>query len=107
MSGVLTPVPLGLRVFAQVRPPRTSARSSMDRASDYGSEGWGFDSLRARYEGAGRGVTPIATGPTWMSVAPRSRAGRIVTTVAPRVWVVSSHDQRLTSVSAERSTRAL
>ena len=24
------------------------ARSSMDRASDYGSEGWGFDSLRAR-----------------------------------------------------------
>ncbi len=25
-----------------------SARSSMDRASDYGSEGWGFDSLRAR-----------------------------------------------------------
>ena len=26
----------------------TCARSSMDRASDYGSEGWGFDSLRAR-----------------------------------------------------------
>ena len=25
-----------------------SARSSMDRASDYGSEGWGFESLRAR-----------------------------------------------------------
>jgi hypothetical protein len=24
------------------------ARSSMDRASDYGSEGWGFESLRAR-----------------------------------------------------------
>jgi hypothetical protein len=24
------------------------ARSSMDRASDYGSEGWGFKSLRAR-----------------------------------------------------------
>ena len=24
------------------------ARSSMDRASDFGSEGWGFDSLRAR-----------------------------------------------------------
>ena len=43
-----------------------SARSSMDRASDYGSEGWGFDSLRARgsgesYQGylgfiAGRGL---------------------------------------------------
>src|SRR5438128_933877 len=28
------------------RPP--SARSSTDRASDYGSEGWGFESLRAR-----------------------------------------------------------
>jgi hypothetical protein len=26
-----------------------SAGSSMDRASDYGSEGWGFDSLPARY----------------------------------------------------------
>src|SRR4051794_24649002 len=26
-----------------------SARSSMDRASDYGSEGWGFESLRARF----------------------------------------------------------
>ena len=25
-----------------------SARSSTDRASDYGSEGWGFESLRAR-----------------------------------------------------------
>src|SRR5262249_12977786 len=26
----------------------TSARSSTDRASDYGSESWGFESLRAR-----------------------------------------------------------
>ena len=26
----------------------SGARSSMDRASDYGSEGWGFESLRAR-----------------------------------------------------------
>jgi hypothetical protein len=32
-----------------------SARSSMDRASDYGSEGWGFDSLRARIP---RGALP-------------------------------------------------
>src|SRR4051812_34603110 len=30
------------------RPRPTSARSSTDRASDYGSEGWGFESLRAR-----------------------------------------------------------
>src|SRR5262249_10181388 len=27
----------------------TGARSSTDRASDYGSEGWGFESLRARH----------------------------------------------------------
>ena len=26
----------------------SSARGSTDRASDYGSEGWGFESLRAR-----------------------------------------------------------
>jgi hypothetical protein len=26
------------------------ARSSMDRASDFGSEGWGFKSLRAHQE---------------------------------------------------------
>jgi hypothetical protein len=29
-------------------PDSSSAGSSMDRASDYGSEGWGFDSLPAR-----------------------------------------------------------
>ncbi len=28
---------------------RVGARSSTDRASDYGSEGWGFESLRARH----------------------------------------------------------
>ena len=31
------------------------ARSSTDRASDYGSEGWGFESLRAREKSAGQG----------------------------------------------------
>src|ERR1700761_4040406 len=30
----------------------TGARSSTDRASDYGSEGWGFESLRARSQPA-------------------------------------------------------
>jgi hypothetical protein len=46
---------LGLRagVFAGQRAA-TSARSSTDRASDYGSEGWGFESLRARYRSAGQ-----------------------------------------------------
>src|ERR1700757_3212218 len=28
---------------------KTGARSSTDRASDYGSEGWEFESLRARF----------------------------------------------------------
>ena len=32
-----------------------SARGSMDRASDYGSEGWGFESLRARRRRSGPG----------------------------------------------------
>jgi hypothetical protein len=50
-SGFGPPAPLGyprpvLRT-SHVRP-RTGARSSTDRASDYGSEGWGFESLRAR-----------------------------------------------------------
>ena len=31
----------------------TCARSSTDRASDYGSEGWEFESLRARYKKVG------------------------------------------------------
>src|ERR1700757_1597642 len=30
------------------RQLKTGARSSTDRASDYGSEGWEFESLRAR-----------------------------------------------------------
>src|SRR5438094_2977142 len=33
------------------------ARSSMDRASDYGSEGWGFNSLRARHLHMGHPAT--------------------------------------------------
>jgi hypothetical protein len=37
------------------------ARSSTDRASDYGSEGWGFESLRAR---PGQRPVPI-TGPAF------------------------------------------
>ena len=39
---------------------RRSARSSMDRASDYGSEGWGFESLRARKRP--RSVRPTGRG---------------------------------------------
>ena len=35
------------RVYSDSIAP-TSARSLMDRASDYGSEGWKFESSRAR-----------------------------------------------------------
>ena len=38
-------LPSGLAVTSIQHP---GARSSTDRASDYGSEGWGFESLRAR-----------------------------------------------------------
>ncbi len=36
----------------------TSARSSTDRASDYGSEGWGFESLRAHRNNRAPRVSP-------------------------------------------------
>lgn len=39
---------LGEKRVSLCSAKRQSARSSMDRASDYGSEGWGFESLRAR-----------------------------------------------------------
>ena len=43
---------------------RRSARSSMDRASDYGSEGWGFESLRAR-SGPPRCDPPVGVLRLW------------------------------------------
>ena len=43
---------------------RRSARSSMDRASDYGSEGWGFESLRAR-SGPPRCDPPVGVLHLW------------------------------------------
>ena len=43
---------------------RQSARSSMDRASDYGSEGWGFESLRAR-SGPPRCDPPVGVLHLW------------------------------------------
>ena len=46
-----------------------SAGSSMDRASDYGSEGWGFDSLPARYQGK-HPTTLSHTGSTVYNVVP-------------------------------------
>jgi hypothetical protein len=35
------------KTFVEVLEVVECARSSMDRASDFGSEGWGFKSLRA------------------------------------------------------------
>lgn len=46
---------------------RHSARSSMDRASDYGSEGWGFESLRAR-SGPPRCDPPVGVLHLWKAL---------------------------------------
>ena len=54
----------------QVGQPKTSARSSTDRASDYGSEGWGFESLRAR-----PGQRPLTRSGRGLSATPGSHAG--------------------------------
>src|SRR2546422_2965890 len=71
------------------------ARSSMDRASDYGSEGWGFNSLRARHHHMGHPAAvqelkarlagaPAGAGPTGAG----GSADNGVPTVrgAPRPW---------------------
>ncbi len=52
-----------------VGPRGPCARSSMDRASDYGSEGWGFESLRARSSDEGP-----APRRCWAFVVPRPGA---------------------------------
>src|ERR1700722_5722899 len=50
--------------YPQVGQLKTCARSSTDRAFDYGSKGWGFESLRARsFETAThKALTGIPTG---------------------------------------------
>ena len=57
---------------------RRCARSSMDRASDYGSEGWGFESLRAR------SGPPRCDPPVGVLTSPRSTAGDLDQNVACR-----------------------
>jgi hypothetical protein len=49
----------------------SSARGSTDRASDYGSEGWGFESLRAR------NTSPSQTS-GWGLLLSIDRHGRLV-----------------------------
>ena len=60
------------------RPVRAAgARSSTDRASDYGSEGWGFESLRARslrQRPPGPDQQQCRSGPSWFCSRPDSRA---------------------------------
>src|SRR5699024_6496261 len=63
---VLRAVSIGQRPAEAVQwsAVHTGARSLMDRASDYGSEGWGFESLRARKTEApppasGDGALPV------------------------------------------------
>src|SRR5262249_16255950 len=51
------------------------ARSSTDRASDYGSEGWGFESLRARQV---RGPSPLAEGLFLCPWEPRWEPRRLI-----------------------------
>jgi hypothetical protein len=60
---------------------KPSARSSTDRASDYGSEGWGFESLRARSVSAGQALFLFAEAapsePAWQK---RGKNGPLGTT---------------------------
>src|SRR5919106_869369 len=47
--------PLGAaRARGRLIPPQPALVAQLERASDYGSEGWGFESLRARCVGPGQ-----------------------------------------------------
>ncbi len=41
-----SPIRHPLHIFSRRQPASARPRGSMDRASDFGSEGWGFESLR-------------------------------------------------------------
>ena len=82
---------------------RQSARSSMDRASDYGSEGWGFESLRAR-SGPPRCDPPVgvlhfrkhscgSAFPYLPTTAAIAMTGGVARCDASRAW--RRHDPRL------------
>src|SRR2546428_10032378 len=65
----------GLAHAACLSDRTNRARSSMDRASDYGSEGWGFNSLRARHHHMGH---PVAVQELKARLA-GARAGAVLT----------------------------
>src|ERR687892_2602357 len=47
--------PLGAaRARGRLIPPQPALVAQLERASDYGSEGWGFESLRARCRSPGQ-----------------------------------------------------
>lgn len=85
---------------------RRSARSSMDRASDYGSEGWGFESLRAR-SGPPRCDPPVGvlhfekhSFGSAFSCPPRRRRGRGLR-VKMCVWLGVSRGLDLAFLNAD------
>src|SRR4051794_3827231 len=59
-------------------PGTTSARSSTDRALDYGSRGWGFESLRARPKAQVTGLRLLITQHIAIACRARVVSGRWV-----------------------------
>ena len=94
---------LGEKRVSLCSAKRQSARSSMDRASDYGSEGWGFESLRAR-SGPPRCDPPVgvlhfrkhscgSAFPYLPTTAAIAMTGGVARCDASRAW--RRHDPRL------------
>jgi hypothetical protein len=83
------------------------ARSSTDRASDYGSEGWGFESLRARkcssrsdaiYKPKGRSLLRLGTGLLSHPCHTRRSNVPIVSLAAARSAAGARYADRLTAI---------
>jgi hypothetical protein len=67
------------------------ARSSTDRASDYGSEGWGFESLRARQV---KGLYPRGLGSLANGLA--NTGHQLASTARANMTAASSNCSRIT-----------
>ena len=63
------------RLNPRCRRDPTGTRSSTDRASDYGSEGWEFESLRVRIKSSGRTAAWKASVPSNLSASSAGRDG--------------------------------
>ena len=99
------PPPLLGRTFTRLRP--RAALAQLDRASDYGSEGWGFDSLRLHhlvFRGAflgrrgGRRTSEGASGIGERDLSAENARGDLGTAESPRSFAHreagSGHSQR-------------